>query len=265
MKKIYSFLFFLCHLSFGQAIIYSENFGNPSTSPSTISGYTFQNSSPISYSGSADIRNSTPSTGYPNSSGNGCVFIGATTANPVKQLLISGIDTQNYDGLTLSLGHYKGTNAGNNELTIEVGDGITWSTLTYTRPTGTGTSTWLNITPTGVIPSISNLNIRITNPLNSNVGFRIDDIKLTGNLLSSKNFGNISGLKVFPVPAKNILNVTSDSFATKNVEVYNMLGAKVLTGEVVNGTVNISSLTRGIYVIKITEEGKTATRELVVE
>ncbi|MDI9310925.1 MAG: lamin tail domain-containing protein, partial [Limnohabitans sp.] len=68
--------------------------------------------------------------------------------------------------------------------------------------------------------------------------------------LATKEFGNISGLKVFPVPANNILNVTSDSFATKNVEVYNMLGAKVLSSEVINGTVNISSLTRGIYVIK---------------
>ena len=267
MKKIYLLLLllFTAKLSFGQTTIYSENFGNPTVNPSLFAGYTFQNSTPISYTGNADIRNSTPSTGYTGASGNGCVFIAGTTTPPAKELLITGINTQNYNGLTLSLGHYKGTNASSNELLIEVGDGTTWTALTYTRTSGAGTSNWINITPAGVIPSTSNLNIRITNPSNSNVGFRIDDIKLTGDVLSIKEFGSISGLKMFPNPAKNILNIISDSSAAKNIEIYNILGAKVLTNEGVNKTINISELVKGVYVVKITEDEKTATRQLIIE
>lgn len=83
--------------------------------------------------------------------------------------------------------------------------------------------------------------------------------------LSTKDFNNISGLKMYPNPAKNVLNIASDSFASKNIEIYTMLGKKVLASEVVNGSVNISALAKGIYVVKIKEEDKTATRELVVE
>jgi hypothetical protein len=83
--------------------------------------------------------------------------------------------------------------------------------------------------------------------------------------LSVNSFGNISGLKVYPNPAKNVLNITSDNFETKNVEIYNVLGAKVLTTKVTNTPVNIASLTKGVYVVKVTENGKTATRKLVIE
>lgn len=76
---------------------------------------------------------------------------------------------------------------------------------------------------------------------------------------------NISGLKVYPNPAKNTLYVTSDSFATKEVELFDVLGKSVLNTKTVNNTVNISSLSKGVYVVKITEEGKTATRKIVVE
>lgn len=83
--------------------------------------------------------------------------------------------------------------------------------------------------------------------------------------LSNARIDNISGLKVYPNPAKNTLYVTSDSFATKQVELFDVLGKSVLNTKVVNNTVNISSLSKGVYVAKITEEGKTATRKVVVE
>lgn len=76
---------------------------------------------------------------------------------------------------------------------------------------------------------------------------------------------NISGLKVYPNPAKNTLYVTSDSFTAKQVELFDVLGKSVLNTKTVNNTVNISSLSKGVYVVKITEEGKTATRKIVVE
>ena len=59
--------------SFGQTI-YSENFGTP-TATTLITAYTgWQVGTPITYSGSGDVRTSSASSGYVGASGNGNVF-----------------------------------------------------------------------------------------------------------------------------------------------------------------------------------------------
>ena len=83
--------------------------------------------------------------------------------------------------------------------------------------------------------------------------------------LSRNSFDAISGLNIYPNPAKNFLNITSSSLEAKTVAIYNVLGAQVLTANVTNAPINIASLSKGVYVVKVTEEGKTATRKLVIE
>jgi hypothetical protein len=262
MRKFYILLLVVYFgNSYSQTTIFTENMGN-TTATTAIASHTFQNSSPILFSGTADIRNTTPSENYEGASGNGCVFLGGTT--PAKTFIIEGINTLNYSDLTLSFGHYKGTNAGSNELTVQVStDGIAWTPLTYSRPTGAGTSSWILITPSGTIPSASNLRIKFENPI-SNVGFRIDDVKLTGNTLGiSENI--IPGLKVYPNPVTNgKLFITTDTNAEKTVTIYDVLGKEVTNTATIE-TVNISGLKEGIYIVKITEKGKTATRKLVIK
>lgn len=130
MKKFYIFLLAISFgTSYSQTTLFAENMGTP-TATIAIASNTFQNTSPILFSGTADVRISTPSDTYPGASGSGCVFLGGTT--PAKTFIIEGINTLNYSDLTLSFGHQKGTNAGSNELTVEVStDGTTWSPLTY--------------------------------------------------------------------------------------------------------------------------------------
>lgn len=83
---------------------------------------------------------------------------------------------------------------------------------------------------------------------------------------ASTNTNNISGLKLYPNPVTgNVLNITSDNNSDKLVTVYDVLGKQVINTLVKNGTVNVSNLTSGVYIVKITEEGKTATRKLVVK
>ncbi|MEN9487981.1 MAG: hypothetical protein RL494_246, partial [Bacteroidota bacterium] len=82
---------------------------------------------------------------------------------------------------------------------------------------------------------------------------------------SRNNFNAISGLNIYPNPAKNFLNITSSSLEAKTVAIYNVLGAQVLAANVTNAPINIASLSKGVYVVKVTEEGKTATRKLVIE
>jgi Secretion system C-terminal sorting domain len=76
---------------------------------------------------------------------------------------------------------------------------------------------------------------------------------------------DISGLKVYPNPAKDVLYISSDNNTTKQVEVYDVLGKVVLNTKTTNAPINIASLNRGVYVVKVTEEGKTASRKLVIE
>ena len=156
--------------------IFSENMGTPSGT-TAIGSNIFQNSGALSFVGTGDVRITTPSSGYTGASGDGSVFI-TQTANLFFE--ISGINTTGYSNLALSFGHHKNTSAGSNELAVEVSaDGTTYSPLSYSRPTGSGTATWLLVTPTGTIPATANLRIRFRQTSIS-TQFRIDDVKLTG-------------------------------------------------------------------------------------
>ncbi len=97
--------------------------------------------------------------------------------------------------------------------------------------------------------------------------FSIDDVVISGNVsvLSTKQ-NQISGLSVYPNPVTNgKLSITSDSNDSKAVVIYDVLGKQVLSTVVTNQVVNVSDLTSGVYIVKITEEGKTATRKLVIQ
>jgi hypothetical protein len=92
-----------------------------------------------------------------------------------------------------------------------------------------------------------------------------DNVMFYDQATNGLNQNNIAGLKVYPNPLTgNTLNITSDNNADKTVVIYDVLGKQVLTAQVTNGTVNAAALTTGVYIVKITEEGKTATKKLVV-
>jgi hypothetical protein len=169
--------------------IFSENMGTPSGT-TAIGSNIFQNSGALSFVGTGDVRSTTPSSGYTGASGGGNVFI-TQTANFFFE--ISGINTTRYSNLVLSFGHFKSTTAGSNELAVDVSaDGTTYSPLSYSRPTGSGTATWLLVTPTGTIPATANLRIRFRQTSTS-TQFRIDDVKLTGVAATSTPSISVTG------------------------------------------------------------------------
>lgn len=80
------------------------------------------------------------------------------------------------------------------------------------------------------------------------------------------NDNNINGLTMYPNPLSgNTLYLTSTANAAMSVQIFDLLGKEVLKATVVNNAVNVAKLTAGVYVVKITEEGKTATRKLVIQ
>ncbi len=84
-------------------------------------------------------------------------------------------------------------------------------------------------------------------------------------ILSSSSFSQIDGLKMYPNPTKNNLFIETALNSDINVSIVNMLGKEVVNANVVNNTVNVANLTSGIYIVKITEEGKTSTKKLIIE
>lgn len=87
---------------------------------------------------------------------------------------------------------------------------------------------------------------------------------VTPTIPSSTKENNIEGLNIFPNPANDVLNITSNSTADKNVQLFDLTGKKVLDVTTVS-TVNVSTLKAGIYVAKINEAGKTATRKVIIK
>lgn len=75
---------------------------------------------------------------------------------------------------------------------------------------------------------------------------------------------NIEGLKVYPNPASDLVNIVSNEIGTKEVVIFNMLGKKVLETST-EETVNVSTLTSGVYIMNITQDGKNASRKLVIK
>ncbi|MEM6721618.1 MAG: T9SS type A sorting domain-containing protein [Bacteroidota bacterium] len=81
--------------------------------------------------------------------------------------------------------------------------------------------------------------------------------------LSNGEFDTTS-FSMYPNPANgDTVTITSPSNNTKEVQVYSILGKQVLNTTITN-TLNVADLQTGIYVVKITENGKSATKKLVI-
>ena len=84
--------------------------------------------------------------------------------------------------------------------------------------------------------------------------------------LSSTNF-DISELSVFPNPAKNQLTIksTRTNISFNNISIVNVTGNTVLKLKdySVNNTIDVSSLSSGVYLLKIEVEGSSVIKKFV--
>ena len=97
--------------------------------------------------------------------------------------------------------------------------------------------------------------------------FSVDDVAITGTITTlAVNQNSISGLNIHPNPVTNgTLFITSNSNEAKSVTVYDLLGKQVLKAKTSNNAVNVSNLKGGAYIVKITEDGKTDTKKLIIQ
>jgi hypothetical protein len=77
---------------------------------------------------------------------------------------------------------------------------------------------------------------------------------------------SIEGLNIYPNPVSTgRIYITSKSTQNKEVEIFDVLGKKILQATISSKELNISALTPGVYIIKIKEGDATATRKLIVK
>jgi hypothetical protein len=173
MKKLYFIVSLVFStLSFAQTF-YTENMGTPSGT-TQIAVNVFQNSAPIVYSGSGDVRATSVSNGYNGASGSGNVFLTGTAG---KYFQIDGLNTAAFAASDIQLAFGYLTNSITTQVVLEQSTdaGATWTPITFTNNANTG---WNLVTIAGgQIPSSTSLSLRFTQPATAQM--RIDDVKLS--------------------------------------------------------------------------------------
>lgn len=69
-------------------------------------------------------------------------------------------------------------------------------------------------------------------------------------------------VSIYPNPAQNILNIASAD-EVENVDIYNMLGQKVMSSQ--SAQINISNLSNGMYIVNVRTNAGTVTSKFVKE
>jgi uncharacterized repeat protein (TIGR01451 family)/uncharacterized delta-60 repeat protein len=182
--------FLLAILSYAGCLaqtIFSENMGTPAGTVSIVAN-TFERSSILTYSNggqtnSADLRITSASNGYANSSGVGNVFFSASSGT--YGFSIEGINASNYNTLSLQFGYKKEAAASHASFSVDYWNGTAWTTLANSASAlfneAAGASAVWYLSKSLPIPNDGQINgLKIRFIKSGTVSIRIDDVKLTG-------------------------------------------------------------------------------------
>jgi len=146
---------------------------------------------------------------------------------------------------------------------------------------------WINPTDNSSEPTTANATtlprtaalavdrLRLTQQSSATTPFiTLDEIRVANNwgeaLGAASTLGitpvKSSGFKIYPNPVSNgKLYIASTTDLEKEVAIYNTLGQEVLQSKTNNQAINVSNLSKGTYLVKITEAGITVTKKLIIQ
>ncbi|MEO3407290.1 T9SS type A sorting domain-containing protein [Mucilaginibacter sp. CAU 1740] len=110
----------------------------------------------------------------------------------------------------------------------------------------------------------------LADSIHSESKYKIADFEFNNNTadLASKKDAEKYDFKVWPVPTQGLLNLqSSDFWANSTVTVYSFFGKIVTTGSL-NGTfilLDLSKMAKGTYIVRLTKNGKTAARKILLQ
>ncbi|WP_054852538.1 T9SS type A sorting domain-containing protein [Olleya sp. ITB9] len=95
----------------------------------------------------------------------------------------------------------------------------------------------------------------------------VDDVTWTeaGETLSTDTF-KTTEFSIFPNPSTaGFVNIKTSNNQPIAVAAYDVLGKQVINTTVTANRLDVSSLTSGVYILKLTQEGATTTKKLVIK
>lgn len=88
-------------------------------------------------------------------------------------------------------------------------------------------------------------------------------IRLNGTpVLSTENFESVK-INIYPNPVKDFLNIQNNQ--KYDFEIYNMLGKLVLKGDNIENQINVNTLTKGIYILRLKNDDKIFNQKFIKE
>ncbi|MFS4415978.1 T9SS type A sorting domain-containing protein [Maribacter sp. 2307ULW6-5] len=83
---------------------------------------------------------------------------------------------------------------------------------------------------------------------------------------SGPDRGDIEGFSMYPNPVTNArIYITTQNNGPKEIMIYDVLGTLVLKTTILGRELNLSDLDAGVYVLRVLEGKRVATRKLIVK
>ena len=123
---------------------------------------------------------------------------------------------------------------------------------------------WTEITPTSFDASAKTITINHSFPEESFLFFK------TTQVLSIKEIEkNSTNILLYPNPTSSNVTITlKDNEVIKKIEFYNIMGQLVLSKRLQNSSetsINISKLSKGMYIVKTFGENNTCSKKLMIQ
>ncbi|WP_111683919.1 endonuclease [Winogradskyella tangerina] len=171
---------------------------------------------------------------------------------------------------------------GSLQYTDNLSDIIEEFTVTTQRVFSGGSGTFdlvINGNVVGTIPyddtvtttTISNIDLgsetfntlSIQNNSNGSNRVRFDNMSWTCGLLNTPEY-DLDNVRIYPNPAKDILNIDLQNNVDTTIEIYDILGKRILKRQINSEKrLNIQDLKSGIYILKITQGEASTTKRLI--
>ena len=122
------------------------------------------------------------------------------------------------------------------------------------------TKTTFDFTASG---SIVVIYVKAPQAINSDTEVFYDNISLVEKATASTQDVFAANFSVFPNPSNSVLNISSVKTIEK-AEIYNLIGKKVVsTTSLTNNSIDISSLAKGVYILKLVSGDVVGTRKII--
>ena len=117
-----------------------------------------------------------------------------------------------------------------------------------------------------VLPSEDNLTISFLYTGDYASDWLVDDISVFDASGLSVNENEITDLVVYPNPVEdNFVTIQSQLEGLREIQIYNIVGKRVLNIRTAENQLDVSSLNSGIYMLKVSINGQSSTSKLVIK